>query len=99
MSTRWRACIPARHAASRPKPCSNVKRGGARVKGLWGPALDPLGCAQERRRDRPLIVEYRRSIEELLPTLSAQNLDLALEVARIPEEIRGYGHVKARNAA
>ncbi|MCW5259342.1 indolepyruvate ferredoxin oxidoreductase family protein [Verminephrobacter eiseniae] len=71
----------------------------ARLKGLRGTAFDPFGYAQERRRDRALIVEYRRSIEELLPTLSAQNLDLALEVARIPEEIRGYGHVKARNAA
>jgi len=71
----------------------------ARLKGLRGTAFDPFGYTEERTKERTLILEYRRCIEELLPKLSAQNLDLALEIARIPEEIRGYGHVKARNAA
>jgi indolepyruvate ferredoxin oxidoreductase len=71
----------------------------ARLKGLRGTAFDPFGYSEERTQERTLILEYRRCIEELLPNLSVQNLDLALEIARIPEEIRGYGHVKARNAA
>jgi indolepyruvate ferredoxin oxidoreductase len=71
----------------------------ARLKGLRGTALDPFGYTEERRQERAFILEYRRCIDELLPKLSAHNLDLALEIARIPEEIRGYGHVKARNAA
>ena len=71
----------------------------ARLKGLRGTAFDPFGYTEERTQERTLIIEYRRCVEELLPRLSTQNLDLALEIARIPEEIRGYGHVKARNAA
>jgi indolepyruvate ferredoxin oxidoreductase len=46
-----------------------------------------------------LIGEYRRSIDEVLGKLDASNLALAVDIARIPEEIRGYGHVKARHLA
>ena len=45
----------------------------------------------------PLIGEYKASIDELLATLNAGNLALAAEIARIPEDIRGYGHVKERH--
>ncbi|MCY1210423.1 indolepyruvate ferredoxin oxidoreductase, beta subunit [compost metagenome] len=71
----------------------------ARFKGLRGTAFDPFGYTLERKEERALIGEFRRSVEALLPALSAQNLDLALEIARLPQEIRGYGHVKARNLA
>jgi indolepyruvate ferredoxin oxidoreductase len=71
----------------------------ARLKGLRGTALDPFGRTEERRTERALIVEYRQCIEELLRTLNAQNLPLAAEIARIPEDIRGYGHVKERHLA
>ncbi|GAB3106462.1 indolepyruvate ferredoxin oxidoreductase family protein [Cupriavidus yeoncheonensis] len=71
----------------------------ARFKGLRGTALDPFGYTAERREERALIAEYRGCIEALLPKLSAQNLELALEIARLPMDIRGYGHVKARNLA
>jgi len=71
----------------------------ARLKGLRGTALDPFGRTEERRTERALIVEYRQCIEELLRTLNAQNLSLAAEIARIPEDIRGYGHVKERHLA
>ena len=40
---------------------------------------------------------YRATIEELLKTLNADNRALAAEIARIPEEIRGFGHVKERH--
>jgi indolepyruvate ferredoxin oxidoreductase len=69
----------------------------ARLKGLRGTALDPFGRTGERRTERALIGEYRACIEELLPTLSDGNRALAVEIARIPEEIRGYGHVKERH--
>ncbi len=71
----------------------------ARLRGLRGTPFDPFGYTQERKEERALIGEYRRSIEALLPALSAHNLELALEIARLPQEIRGYGHVKARNLA
>ncbi|MCO4891668.1 indolepyruvate ferredoxin oxidoreductase family protein [Cupriavidus sp. WGtm5] len=71
----------------------------ARLRGLRGTALDPFGYTAERKAERALIAEYRRCIEGLLQKLSEQNLDLALEIARLPMEIRGYGHVKVRNLA
>ena len=69
----------------------------AKCKGLRGTALDVFGKTEERRMERALIVEYRACIEELLKNLNADNLALAVEIARIPEEIRGYGHVKERH--
>jgi indolepyruvate ferredoxin oxidoreductase len=47
--------------------------------------------------ERALIVEYRECVEELLKGLKADNQALAAEIARIPEDIRGYGHVKERH--
>ncbi|MBS0303065.1 MAG: indolepyruvate ferredoxin oxidoreductase family protein, partial [Proteobacteria bacterium] len=69
----------------------------ARLKGLRGTALDVFGRTEERRTERALIGEYRASIEQVLQSLSADNHATALEIARIPEQIKGYGHVKERN--
>jgi indolepyruvate ferredoxin oxidoreductase len=69
----------------------------AKFKGLRGTAFDPFGRTPERKMERALIGEYRECVEELLKTLSADNRTLAAEIARIPEEIRGYGHVKERH--
>ncbi|MBL8303771.1 MAG: indolepyruvate ferredoxin oxidoreductase family protein, partial [Ideonella sp.] len=71
----------------------------AKMKGLRGGALDIFGRTEERRTERALITDYRQTIEELLAGLSAERLALAVEIARLPEEIRGYGHVKARHLA
>jgi len=68
-----------------------------RLKGLRGTPFDPFGFSEERRSERELISSYRACIEELLAGLSPGNHALALELARIPEQIRGYGHVKARH--
>jgi indolepyruvate ferredoxin oxidoreductase len=69
----------------------------ARLKGLRGSALDIFGKTEERRQERALIGEYRASIEEVLRTLKPDNHATALEIARIPEQIKGFGHVKERN--
>ena len=69
----------------------------ARLKGLRGGALDLFGNTAERRTERQLIVDYRACIEELLQGLSADKLPLAAEIARIPDDIRGFGHVKERH--
>ena len=69
----------------------------AKLKGLRGSALDVFGRSEERKTERALIGEYRACIDELLAGLSADKLTLAAEIARIPEEIRGYGHVKERH--
>jgi indolepyruvate ferredoxin oxidoreductase len=69
----------------------------ARLKGLRGGALDVFGRTAERSTERRLIVDYQACIDELLGELGEHNLALAAEIARIPEEIRGYGHVKERH--
>jgi indolepyruvate ferredoxin oxidoreductase len=69
----------------------------ARFKFLRGGALDPFGRTTERRMERQLIADYARSVEELCAGLTRDNLALALEIAEIPEHIRGYGHVKERH--
>ncbi|MRD48583.1 indolepyruvate ferredoxin oxidoreductase family protein [Caenimonas koreensis DSM 17982] len=71
----------------------------ARLKGLRGTAFDIFGRTHERRTERALIGEYRASVEEVLRTLDAANHGLAVEIARVPELIKGYGHVKERHLA
>jgi indolepyruvate ferredoxin oxidoreductase len=75
---------------------SPMLRGLARLKGLRGTAFDPFGHTEERRTERALIDQYRASIEEALGLLSASNHATAVELARIPEQIKGFGHVKER---
>ena len=68
----------------------------AKMRFLRGTPFDPFGRTAERRMERRLIEEYFETVEELLAGLRAENLGLAVEIASIPEIIRGYGHVKAR---
>ena len=71
----------------------------ARLKGLRGTPFDPFGYQSERQIERALVTQYQDSIAQLLPQLTAANHAAAIDVARIPEQIRGYGHVKARHLA
>ena len=68
-------------------------------KWLRGTALDVFGYSQERRTERALIVQYQSSVDTMLGQLNASNHALTLEMARIPEQIKGFGHVKARHLA
>jgi indolepyruvate ferredoxin oxidoreductase len=69
----------------------------ALLKGLRGTAFDPFAHSEERRGERALIGEYRAAIEEVLQGLTPAKQALALDIARIPEQIKGFGHVKARH--
>ena len=71
----------------------------ARLKGLRGTAWDILGQTEERRTERALIAQYQSSVDTMLGQLKDSNHALALEMARIPEQIKGFGHVKARHLA
>ena len=68
-------------------------------KWLRGTALDVFGYTHERRTERALGAQYRSSVEVMLSQLTADNHALAVEMARIPEQIKGFGHVKARHLA
>jgi indolepyruvate ferredoxin oxidoreductase len=69
----------------------------APLKVLRGGPLDVFGYTQERREERALLVEYRAAIAAMLPLLTLDNRDAATAFARVPEQIRGFGHVKARH--
>ncbi len=70
-----------------------------KMKGLRGSAVDIFGKTAERRMERQLITDYEALIDELLPHLALHNHAIAVELASIPEHIRGYGHVKNRHLA
>jgi indolepyruvate ferredoxin oxidoreductase len=74
-----------------------------RLRGTW---LDPFGHTQERRSERALLAEYRGDLDAVCQGLAAVPraradacLDIAVRMARIPGEIRGFGHVRARHLA
>ena len=69
----------------------------AKMKSLRGSMFDVFGYTAERRTERALVVEYKQTIQQLLPLLNTGNLASAVAVASVPEDIRGYGHVKERH--
>jgi indolepyruvate ferredoxin oxidoreductase len=71
----------------------------AKFKGLRGGSLDFFGKTAERRMERQLIGEYFATVDELLSRLGRDNLKLAVDIASVPEQIRGYGHIKEANFA
>jgi indolepyruvate ferredoxin oxidoreductase len=67
-----------------------------RLRGTW---LDPFGHTEERRLERQLARDYEALIGGVLPELSQDNLSLAVQLAELPQRIRGYGHVKLASVA
>jgi indolepyruvate ferredoxin oxidoreductase len=64
------------------------------LKFLRGTALDVFGHTGERRMERQLIADYEASVSALLPQLRQDSLKQAVELASLPEQIRGFGYVK-----
>ncbi|HTD29069.1 MAG TPA: DUF6537 domain-containing protein, partial [Xanthomonadaceae bacterium] len=71
----------------------------ARLRFLRGGMLDIFGRTHERRTERKLIADYFADIDTLLAGVSPDNLALAVDIASVPERIRGYGHVKEAHLA
>jgi indolepyruvate ferredoxin oxidoreductase len=69
----------------------------AKMRKFRGTAFDLFGRTDERKRERALIADYERLVDELLAKLSPANYETAVALASIPEHIRGYGHVKERH--
>jgi len=69
----------------------------ARLRRLRGTPFDVFGRSEERKLERRLIGEYEALLDEILAILSPSNHEVAIELASLPLEIRGFGHVKEAN--
>jgi indolepyruvate ferredoxin oxidoreductase len=67
-----------------------------RIRGRW---FDPFGHTEERRLERQLARDYEALIDDVLSSLTSDKHALAVAIAKVPENIRGYGHVKLANLA
>jgi indolepyruvate ferredoxin oxidoreductase len=66
----------------------------SKLRFLRGTGLDLFAKTDERRKEVALIDEYEATITEIVQSLRVENHGLAVEIAQVPEHIRGYGHVK-----
>jgi indolepyruvate ferredoxin oxidoreductase len=71
----------------------------ARMKRLRGTRLDPFGATAERRAERALVLAYERRIGGLLPELDAARLSIAVRIADVAQQVRGFGPVKSAQMA
>jgi indolepyruvate ferredoxin oxidoreductase len=69
----------------------------AKGKSLRGGWLDVFGYTAERRLERQMIRDFEATLDEIESRLSSDNHRAAVALATLPEEIRGFGHVKHRN--
>jgi len=77
----------------------SAMRAMARLRWLRGSLLDPFRNSDERRLERRLLAQYESDVAQCLARLDATNHAAAVELASLPERIRGFGHVKAESAA
>jgi indolepyruvate ferredoxin oxidoreductase len=66
----------------------------ARLKFLRGTAFDPFGYTSERKAERRLVADYEAVITRHITALRADRISALARLARLPEMIRGYGHIK-----
>ncbi len=73
------------------------------MKALWvarrirGTALDPFGRTALRRVERELPREYADVVRSVLTALDRSNLESAISIARLPDQVRGYEGVKEKS--
>ena len=67
------------------------------VRFLRGTPLDLFGYTDERRLERKMIRDYQTMIDQVLARLDAAHHAQAVEIAALPMQVRGFGHVKLRN--
>ncbi|WP_116598569.1 indolepyruvate ferredoxin oxidoreductase family protein [Primorskyibacter marinus] len=68
-----------------------------RFKGLRGTPFDPFGYTAERKMERALIAQYQADMDEVEKHLRADTMDVAIALAELPLQIKGFGPVKMAN--
>ena len=70
-----------------------------RMRKIRGTKLDVFGYHHIRKMERELITEYRETIEQLLHLLNPHSVSAAVEIAELPDLVRGYEQIKVANVA
>jgi indolepyruvate ferredoxin oxidoreductase len=68
-----------------------------RMRRLRGTPLDPFGRAKVRRVERRLVRDYREAISAAMQRLAPESRELVLELAQLPDMVRGYEEIKLAN--
>ncbi len=68
----------------------------ARLRRLRNTWLDPFARTRERQVELAWLRAYEVLLDEVETGLRADNLDLAVKLASLPDTVRGYGAVKDR---
>ncbi len=71
----------------------------ARLKVLRGTVLDPFAYSADRKLERALIRQYEADMDEVLSKVTPETQDIAVEIAKLPLEIKGFGPVKEAHEA
>lgn len=71
----------------------------AKLRWLRGKKLDPFGMSADRRLERELLARYEATLDRIAAELDGSRFDVALGLARLPEQVRGYGPIKSAAAA
>jgi indolepyruvate ferredoxin oxidoreductase len=71
----------------------------ASMRFIRGTPLDVFGMSAHRRSERALIDWYKDVIRRTMDQLNGQNLATALEIAALPDQIRGYEKIKDQSIA
>lgn len=71
----------------------------AKLKGLRGTRWDVFGYTAERRMERALITQFEADLRQLIDNLDPSRMEVAIALATLPQEIRGFGHVKEASVA
>ena len=66
----------------------------AKLKGLRGTRWDVFSYTTERKAERALLAEFIQQIDSVLARLDKTNLELAIELFGLVDDVRGFGHVK-----
>ena len=93
------AALGVGHKISLSERFDPMFRALAKGKRLRGSFLDPFGHTEVRRTERRLIERYRGALEAIAATLTTHDLDAAIEIAELPDQVRGYESLKLERAA
>lgn len=70
-----------------------------KMRFLRGTAFDLFSYLPERKEEQATLREYAAMLEHISAGLDAGNYEIAVELAQLPLEIRGFGHIKSANLA